>query len=307
MSASHAFQGGTTDAVRDYLEQIGAIPLLTPAEEVDLARRIEAGVLAQEALARMIQATGERADELRLLARDGDLAYRRFVRANLRLVVSVAKRYAGRGLPLLDLIQEGNIGLDRAVKRFDYRRGYKFSTYATWWVRQCITRGIADSSRLVRVPLHAGEKIRALRHAAGELESQSGRKPSVLQLSELTGYPQEEIRRLLMVDREPVSLHSLIGDDDSELGDVIVDGDIGSVAELATASIRSDVLQKKLTTLPHREAEILRMHYGLRSDTPMTLDQIGMTLGVSRERVRQLEVKALGKLRCPELHSLLSE
>jgi RNA polymerase sigma factor (sigma-70 family) len=296
-----AMPGASEDAVRDYLQKIGRFPLLAAEDEIELARRIEVGVLARDRLASGI-ASDVCADELRALVRDGDVAYQRFIRSNLRLVVTVAKRYSGRGVPLLDLIQEGNIGLDRAVKKFDYRQGYKFSTYAMWWIRQSITRGIADSARLIRVPVHTGEKISAIRRAARGLETELGRLPSIDELANETGYPAADVRKLLDADREPVSIHTLVGDGDgSELGDLIEDGDSAPVIDIVTAGMRNEMLHRKLDSLPRREADILRMRFGLSGEVPMTFDQVGAFIGVSRERVRQIESRALTLLRCPEL------
>jgi RNA polymerase sigma factor (sigma-70 family) len=293
--------GASEDAVRDYLQKIGRFPLLAAEDETELARRIEVGVLAQERLASGV-ASNMSPHELRALVRDGEAAYQRFIRSNLRLVVTVAKRYSGRGVPLLDLIQEGNIGLDRAVKKFDYKQGYKFSTYAMWWIRQSITRGIADSARLIRVPVHTGEKISAIRRASRGLEIELGRVPSIDELAQETGYPGAEVRKLLEADREPVSIHALVGDDDgSELGDLIEDGDSAPVIDIVTAGVRHELLHRKLDTLPRREADILRMRFGLSGEGPMTFDQVGAFFGVSRERVRQIESRALTLLRCPEL------
>ncbi len=293
--------GASDDAVRDYLQKIGTFPLLTAEEETELARRIEVGVLAQEKLDNGVE-YGSLARELRALVRDGEAAYARFVRSNLRLVVTVAKRYSGRGVPLLDLVQEGNIGLDRAVKKFDYRQGFKFSTYAMWWIRQAITRGIADSARLIRVPVHTGEKISTVRRAARALETEFGRVPSDDELAAETGYTREEVRKLLEADREPVSIHVPVGDDaGSELGDLIEDGDAAPVVDIVSAGVRHELLHRKLDKLPKREADILRMRFGLVGDGPMTFDQVGAYFGVSRERIRQIESRALALLRCPEL------
>ncbi|RNE67476.1 sigma-70 family RNA polymerase sigma factor [Cryobacterium tepidiphilum] len=296
----------TDDAVKDYLQKIGMIPLLTAEEETELARRIEVGVFAQEKL-ESADLPEELAGELRFLVREGEAANRRFVRSNLRLVVNIAKRYLRHGVPFMDLIQEGNIGLDRAVKKFDYRQGYKFSTYATWWIRQSISRGIADSARLIRVPVHTGERISVLRKAVREFEVDTGRQPTVDELSELTGFTLKDVQKLLNADREPVSIHTLIGDDaGSELGDLIEDDDSAPVVDIVTARISHDLLYRKIDDLPAREAEILRMRFGLGLAEPMTFDQVGAAFGVSRERVRQIEKRALRMLRCPELSSAVS-
>jgi RNA polymerase primary sigma factor len=293
--------GASDDAVRDYLQKIGRFPLLAAEDESELARRIEVGVLARERLDG-VALSDEVTAELRYLTREGEAAYQRFVRSNLRLVVTVAKRYSGRGVPLLDLIQEGNIGLDRAVKKFDYRQGYKFSTYAMWWIRQSITRGIADSARLIRVPVHTGEKISAIRRAGRALEAEIGRQPTVEQLARETGFSCADVRKLVDADREPVSIHSQVGDDaGSELGDLIEDGDSAPIIDIVTVGVRHELLHRKLQDLPRREADILRMRFGIGGEMPMTFDQVGAHFGVSRERVRQIELRALNLLRCPEL------
>jgi RNA polymerase sigma factor (sigma-70 family) len=297
----------TDDAVKDYLQKIGLIPLLTAEEETELARRIEVGVFAQEKLAAGADPDHapldpELIDELKCLVREGEAASRRFVRSNLRLVVNIAKRYLRHGVPLMDLIQEGNIGLDRAVKKFDYRQGYKFSTYATWWIRQSISRGIADSGRLIRVPVHTGEKITVIRKAVREFEFDTGRQPRTEELAAATGFSCKDVKKLLDADREPVSIHALIGDDaGSELGDLIEDDDSAPVIDIVTARISHDVLYRKIDALPSREAEILRMRFGLGTGEPMTFDQVGAVFGVSRERIRQIEKRALAMLRCEEL------
>jgi RNA polymerase sigma factor (sigma-70 family) len=299
--AATAIPGASDDAVRDYLQKIGRFPLLTADDETELARRIEVGVIAAAKLEAGVP-SDELSRELRSLIREGEAAYQRFFRSNLRLVVNVAKRYSGRGVPLLDLIQEGNIGLDRAVKKFDYRQGYKFSTYAMWWIRQAITRGIADSARLIRVPVHTGEKISALRRAARALEIEKGRPPTVDELAAETGFCAADVQKLKAADREPVSIHALVGDDaGSELGDLIEDADSAPVIDVVTAGVRNDLLHAKLQALPRREADILRMRFGIGGEGPMTFDQVGAHLGVSRERVRQIESRALSLLRCPEL------
>jgi RNA polymerase primary sigma factor len=300
--------GVTDDDVKDYLQKIGLIPLLTAEDETELARRIEVGVFAQEKLAAAhdavppVELDPELVDELMFLAREGEAASRRFVRSNLRLVVNIAKRYLRHGVPLMDLIQEGNIGLDRAVKKFDYRQGYKFSTYATWWIRQSISRGIADSGRLIRVPVHTGEKITVIRKAVREFEFDTGRQPRIEELADATGFSCKDVQKLLNADREPVSIHALIGDDaGSELGDLIEDDDSAPVIDIVTARISHDVLYRKIDALPSREAEILRMRFGLGTGEPMTFDQVGAVFGVSRERIRQIEKRALAMLRCEEL------
>lgn len=311
---------GTTDGVHDYLQQIGRYPLLTAEEEIDLARRIEVGLFAQERLDAERKRTAESgvgagsgldaqtARELQSLAREGEAAHQRFVCCNLKLVVSVAKRYTGRGVPMLDLIQEGNLGLDRAVKKFDYMQGFKFSTYAMWWIRQSITRSMADTARLIRVPVHTMEKINKLARVKRELVMELGRDATLEELAAEAGFDSAEVKRLLGVDREPVSLHMPTGDDSaSELGDLIEDGDAEQVAEIVSIEVRNDELHRRVEALPHREADILRYRYGLDGTSPMTFEQVGRVLGVSRERVRQIEARALKMLECPELEGFLRE
>jgi RNA polymerase sigma factor (sigma-70 family) len=299
--------GVTDDAVKDYLQKIGQISLLTAEDETELARRIEVGVLAQEKLSHGVDSESL-AEELRLLVREGEAANRRFVRSNLRLVVTIAKRYVRHGVPFMDLIQEGNIGLDRAVKKFDYRQGYKFSTYATWWIRQAISRGIADSGRLIRVPVHTGEKITVVRKAIREFEVDTGRTPSIDELAAVTGYTTRMVKKLLDADQEPVSIQTPIGDESgSEFGDLIEDDDSAPVIDIITARIRQDVLWARIDALPPREAEIIRMRFGLGDGDPMTFDEVGAVFGVSRERIRQIEKRALKMLRCDELGDDLAE
>jgi RNA polymerase primary sigma factor len=299
---------GSTDGVHDYLQQIGRYQLLTAEEEIELARRIEVGLFAQERLDTVADIDDESRRELATLAREGAAAHRRFVCSNLKLVVSVAKRYTGRGVPMLDLIQEGNLGLDRAVKKFDYKQGFKFSTYAMWWIRQSITRSMADSARLIRVPVHTMEKINKLARIKRELTVELGRDATVEELAEESGFDAVEVRRLLSVDREPVSLHTPTGDDAaSELGDLIEDGDAEQVAEIVSIGVRNDELHRRVEALPKREADILRYRYGLDGTSPMTFEQVGGVLGVSRERVRQIEARALKMLECPELAGFLGE
>ncbi|WP_082487419.1 sigma-70 family RNA polymerase sigma factor [Leifsonia sp. Root112D2] len=303
-----AIANGSLDGVHDYLQQIGRFPLLTAEEEIDLARRIEIGLFAQERLTSTPDADPELRRELATLIREGRAANQRFVCSNLKLVVSVAKRYTGRGVPMLDLIQEGNLGLDRAVKKFDYTQGFKFSTYAMWWIRQSITRSMADSARLIRVPVHTMEKINKLARIKRELTVELGREATLEELSVESGFDGREVRRLLGVDREPVSLHSPTGEDSgSELGDLIEDGDAEPIAEIVSIGVRNDELHKRVHALPQREAEIVTHRYGLDGCSPMTFEQVGKLLGVSRERVRQIEARALKMLECPELEGYLQE
>ena len=295
------------DAVRDYLQGISAIPLLAAEEEPELARRIEVGVFARERLELGVDdPAAER--ELKHLVREGEAAYRQFVRANLRLVVSVAKNYLGHGVPFMDLIQEGNIGLDRAVKKFDFAKGYKFSTYATWWIRQAISRCIADSSRLIRVPVHAAEKVVTVRKLYRELESEWGRRPTIDELAAETGFTPDKVQMYLDVDREPVSIHLPVGDDsDTVLGDLIEDDQRAPVIDIVSAGIRHELLHKCIATLPERDAKVLRLRFGLGGEAPMTFDEVGEIFGVSRERVRQIEQRALRSLRAREFRGPLAE
>ncbi|WP_168220032.1 MULTISPECIES: RNA polymerase sigma factor RpoD/SigA [unclassified Salinibacterium] len=295
------------DAVRDYLQGIAAIPLLLPEEEPELARTIEAGVLAREQLDAGVD-DAKLAREYRQLVQDGEAAYRHFVRANLRLVVSVAKNYLGHGVPFMDLIQEGNIGLDRAVKKFDYAKGYKFSTYATWWIRQSISRCIADSSRLIRIPVHAAEKVVTVRKLYRELEAESGRRPTIEEIAAETGFAPEKVQMYLDVDRDPVSIHTPVGDEqDTVLGDLIEDDQHAPVIDIVSTGIRHELLHKCIATLPERDAKVLKLRFGIDGDAPMTFDQVGAVFGISRERVRQIEQRALRALRAREFRGALAD
>lgn len=297
--------GGSIDAVRDYLQRIGQFPVLTAEEESSLARRIEVGLFAQQ---RLESGDGDDAvtrRDLQWLMRDGSVAYERFVSCNLKLVVSVAKRYSGCGVPLMDLIQEGNVGLDRAVKKFDHEKGFKFSTYAMWWIRQSISRSIADTGALIRVPVHTAEKITKLTRMSRELSVTLGREASFEEIAQEAQLGAGEVQRLLSVDRDGVSLQTAVGDESFELGDLIEDADLTPVAEIVSIGVRNDELHKRVSQLPSREAQILQFRYGLKGSRPMTFEQVGSILGVSRERVRQLETRALKMLRCPELYEYL--
>jgi RNA polymerase primary sigma factor len=299
-------RGASADPVRDYFQQIGKFPLLNADEEIVLARQIEIGLLAKEKLDSDAAASSAMRRELLQLVREGEAANRRFISCNLRLVVSVAKRYSGRGVPLMDLIQDGNLGLDRAIKKFDYRQGFKFSTYAMWWIRQSISRSLADTSSLIRVPVHTAEKLNTLARVRRELIVALGREATVDELAEASNFDIDLVNRLLNVDREPISLHTPVGDDaTNELGDLIEDGDAEAVLDIVTNEVRDDELRKRVESLPTREAEVLRYRFGLDGAAPMTFNQVGAILGVSRERVRQLETRALKLMRCPELHEYL--
>jgi RNA polymerase primary sigma factor len=299
--------GASTDPIRDYLQQIGTIPLLSAEEEIDLAKRIEAGLLAREKLEAATNLPASLIGELQFLVRDGSAANARFVCSNLKLVVSAAKRYARSRLPLMDLIQEGNLGLDRAVKKFDYTKGYKFSTYAMWWIRQAIGRGQSYNSGLIRLPVHTVEKIHLLRRASQELETTLGRRATETELAQQTQLSTEEIHQLLDADRELLSLHMPIGDDTgTELAEVIEDDNSPEIIDIVSMTIRHEELHKRVAALPDRQAKILGMKYGLTGGSPMTMEQIGAALGVSRQRARQIEQRALTTLRCPELRSDLT-
>lgn len=303
IAARSAVPTASTDAVHDYLQKIGTIPLLTAEEEIILAKSIEVGLFAREKLDAEPDLDRAFVAELLTLERQGKAAYQRFVRSNLRLVVNVAKRYAGQGAPFMDLIQDGNLGLDRAVKKFDYKQGYKFSTYAMWWIRQAIARGLSES-RLIRVPVHTAERVASVRRTKHQLEIQLGRIPTLEELAEDTGFSPDEVQRYLDADIEPVSIHTPVGDDaGTELGELIEDDGIAPIIDIVGDGIRTEMLRRKVASLPPREAEIIRMRFGLRDEAPMTFTEVGSVLGVSRERVRQIEHRALIRLRCQELRA----
>ena len=303
--ASSSIPGGTIDGVRDYLQQIGRFPVLTAEEEVQLASRIEVGLLAQERLNSGTESDPATIRDLQFLVHDGDVAHRRFICCNLKLVVSVAKRYSGCGVDLMDLIQEGNLGLDRAVRKFDHTKGFKFSTYAMWWIRQSIARSIADTGALIRVPVHTAEKINKLARIGREIAVLHGRDATLEELADESQLDSTEVERLLCVDRDAVSLQVSVGDKSFELGDIIEDADLVPVADVVSIGVRNDELHSRVNRLPKREAQILQFRYGLEGGTPMTFEQVGRILGVSRERVRQLESRALRMLRCSELQGYL--
>ncbi|RZS83003.1 RNA polymerase primary sigma factor/RNA polymerase nonessential primary-like sigma factor [Motilibacter rhizosphaerae] len=289
----------TADLVRLYLDDIGRTPLLTAADEVELSQRIEAGLYAQHLLA--TGETGEHdAAELRRLVRDGDRAKDQMLRANLRLVVSVAKKHSHRGLPFLDVVQEGNLGLVRAVEKFDYRKGYKFSTYATWWIRQAIGRGLAEQARTVRLPVHVHEQIGKLSRALRDLSATLERDPDDQEVAEALGWELADVTSLRRISRDAISLDTPVGEEaDTSVGDLVVDTDAVSAADAYEQRALLRDLQSALDQLPEREATILRMRYGLHDGRPHTLDEIGRAVGLTRERIRQLEKEALGKLRSP--------
>ncbi|MEU4447201.1 sigma-70 family RNA polymerase sigma factor [Actinosynnema sp. NPDC050801] len=291
-------QGPAADLVRVYLNGIGKTALLTAADEVELAKRIEAGVFAQHKLETHPDLPDERQRELRALIRDGHVAKNHLLEANLRLVVSLAKRYTGRGMPLLDLIQEGNLGLIRAVEKFDYTKGFKFSTYATWWIRQAITRGMADQGRTIRLPVHLVEQVNKLARIKRDLHQQLGREATNDELAKESGLSPEKVVDLLDHARDPVSLDMPVGtEEDAPLGDFIEDSDATDAESAVISGLLQDDLRRVLATLDPREQSVIRLRYGLEDGQPRTLDQIGKQFGLSRERVRQIEREVMSKLR----------
>jgi RNA polymerase primary sigma factor len=300
--------GTSTDLVRVYLREIGRVRLLTAAQEVELARRVEAGVFAAERLGLDSHLPQRLTTDLLSIANDGQRAKLQIIEANLRLVVSIAKRYAGRGLPFLDLIQEGNLGLIRAVEKFDYTKGYKFSTYASWWIRQAVSRAVADQARTIRIPVHMVETVNRILRTQRMLVQTLGREPTAAEIAERVDLPAErvsEIRRLAM---EPVSLHSPVGEEDgSELGDLIEDAEAVPAADMVSAGMLQTHLAEVLNSLGDREREVVRMRYGLVDGEPRTLEEVGRAFGVTRERVRQIEAKSLAKLRHPHLSDQLRD
>ncbi|WP_074467763.1 RNA polymerase sigma factor [Streptomyces sp. WMMB 714] len=290
--------GPSADLFRQYLREIGRIPLLTAAEEVDLARRVEAGLFAEEKLTNTAAIDTELAHELDQLVVMGRIAKRRLIEANLRLVVSVAKRYVGRGLTMLDLVQEGNLGLIRAVEKFDYARGYKFSTYATWWIRQAMSRALADQARTIRVPVHVVELINRVVRVQRRLLQERGYEPAPEEVAAQLDLTEERVSEVLRLAQEPVSLHAPVGDEeDVNLGDLIEDGDAPSPVESAAFLLLREHLEAVLSTLGERERKVVQLRYGLVDGRPRTLEEIGTLFNVTRERIRQIESKTLGKLR----------
>ncbi|KAA2254919.1 sigma-70 family RNA polymerase sigma factor [Solihabitans fulvus] len=291
-------QGPAADLVRVYLNGIGRTALLTAAEEVELAKRIEAGVFAQHMLETAKRLAPKRRSELSALIRDGHVAKNHLLEANLRLVVSLAKRYTGRGMPLLDLIQEGNLGLIRAVEKFDYAKGFKFSTYATWWIRQAITRGMADQSRTIRLPVHLVEQVNKISRIKRDLHQQLGREATHEEIGKEVGLTPEKVADLLDHARDPVSLDMPVGaEEDAPLGDFIEDGEATDAESAVISGLLQDDLRRVLATLDEREQWVIRLRYGLEDGQPRTLDQIGKRFGLSRERVRQIEREVMSKLR----------
>ncbi|KUN12270.1 RNA polymerase sigma factor [Streptomyces canus] len=290
--------GPSSDLFRQYLREIGRIPLLTAAEEVDLARRVEAGLFAEEKLSNAPDLDSQLALDLDRLVVLGRMAKRRLIEANLRLVVSVAKRYVGRGLTMLDLVQEGNLGLIRAVEKFDYARGYKFSTYATWWIRQAMSRALADQARTIRVPVHVVELINRVVRVQRRMLQERGYEPTPEEVANQLDLAPERVSEVLRLAQEPVSLHAPVGEeDDVALGDLIEDGDAASPVESAAFLLLREHLEAVLSTLGERERKVVQLRYGLADGRARTLEEIGRIFGVTRERIRQIESKTLNKLR----------
>ncbi len=297
----------TDDTIGLYLKEVSRVPLLTAEEEVELAQRIERGRMAREELARG-KVTSKRKEELRLLIEDGWAAREHLITANSRLVISVAKKYMGRGVPFLDLIQEGNIGLIRATKKFDYRRGHKFSTYATWWIRQAVTRAIADQGRTIRVPVHMGDQINKLLRTQHQLTQKLGRDPSIEELAEALDVIPKKVENMIKVSRRPLSLETPTdNEDDSVLGDFIEDNEIPAPDVTATYNLLREHLEEVMDTLPPREVRILQLRYGLLDGQAYTLEEVGRKMGVTRERVRQIEAQALSRLRHPTIRRKLRD
>jgi len=288
------------DSISLYLKEIGRIPLLTAEQEVSLAKRMEAGRNAKRRMSKNGELSLDERDRLRSTIRDGQAAQEHLIKANSRLVVSVAKKYVGRGVPFLDLIQEGNIGLIRAVKKFDYRRGYKFSTYATWWIRQAVTRAIADQGRTIRVPVHMYEQINRLARVSRQLVQELGRDPTVEEIAEELGVSPKKVERTIKVSQRPLSLEMPVGEeDDSFLGDFIEDSDAPSPTDQASQQLLRDQIEDIFSSLTPREVRILQLRFGLVDGYSYTLEEVGKKFGGTRERIRQIEAQALGRLRHP--------
>ncbi|MDO4792047.1 MAG: RNA polymerase sigma factor, partial [Buchananella hordeovulneris] len=301
--------GATADPVKDYLKQIGKVALLTAEQEVELAKRIEAGLYAEEKLAKEQDVLpGKLRRELHWIAQDGKQAKDHLLEANLRLVVSLAKRYTGRGMLFLDLIQEGNLGLIRAVEKFDYTKGYKFSTYATWWIRQAITRAMADQARTIRIPVHMVEVINKLARVQRQMLQDLGREPTPEELGLELDMPPEKVIEVQKYGREPISLHTPLGEDgDSEFGDLIEDSEAVVPADAVSFTMLQEQLTQVLETLSERESGVVAMRFGLQDGQPKTLDEIGKVYGVTRERIRQIESKTMSKLRHPSRSQVLRD
>ncbi|NJC22122.1 RNA polymerase primary sigma factor [Arthrobacter pigmenti] len=300
--------GATADPVKDYLKQIGKVALLNAEQEVDLALRIEAGLFAEEKLAANANIDPKLRRELEWVIHDGKRAKNHLLEANLRLVVSLAKRYTGRGMLFLDLIQEGNLGLIRAVEKFDYTKGFKFSTYATWWIRQAITRAMADQARTIRIPVHMVEVINKLARVQRQMLQDLGREPTPEELALELDMTPEKVVEVQKYGREPISLHTPLGEDgDSEFGDLIEDSEAVVPADAVSFTLLQEQLHSVLDTLSEREAGVVAMRFGLTDGQPKTLDEIGKVYGVTRERIRQIESKTMSKLRHPSRSQVLRD
>ncbi len=300
--------GATADPVKDYLKQIGKVPLLNAEMEVELAKRIEAGLFSEEKLGKGGKLSVKLEEELEWIAEDGRRAKNHLLEANLRLVVSLAKRYTGRGMLFLDLIQEGNLGLIRAVEKFDYTKGYKFSTYATWWIRQAITRAMADQARTIRIPVHMVEVINKLARVQRQMLQDLGREPTPEELAKELDMTPEKVIEVQKYGREPISLHTPLGEDgDSEFGDLIEDSEAIVPADAVSFTLLQEQLHAVLDTLSEREAGVVSMRFGLTDGQPKTLDEIGKVYGVTRERIRQIESKTMSKLRHPSRSQVLRD
>ncbi|WP_276324196.1 RNA polymerase sigma factor [Streptomyces sp. RFCAC02] len=303
-----AAAGATADPVKDYLKQIGKVPLLNAEQEVELAKRIEAGLFAEDKLAGADKIAPKLRRELEIISEDGRRAKNHLLEANLRLVVSLAKRYTGRGMLFLDLIQEGNLGLIRAVEKFDYTKGYKFSTYATWWIRQAITRAMADQARTIRIPVHMVEVINKLARVQRQMLQDLGREPTPEELAKELDMTPEKVVEVQKYGREPISLHTPLGEDgDSEFGDLIEDSEAVVPADAVSFTLLQEQLHSVLDTLSEREAGVVSMRFGLTDGQPKTLDEIGKVYGVTRERIRQIESKTMSKLRHPSRSQVLRD
>ncbi|WP_426560467.1 RNA polymerase sigma factor [Angustibacter sp. McL0619] len=303
-----ATAGATADPVKDYLKQIGKVALLNAEQEVELAKRIEAGLFAEERLNSGVKIEPKFKRELWWIAQDGKKAKNHLLEANLRLVVSLAKRYTGRGMLFLDLIQEGNLGLIRAVEKFDYTKGYKFSTYATWWIRQAITRAMADQARTIRIPVHMVEVINKLARVQRQMLQDLGREPTPEELAKELDMTPEKVVEVQKYGREPISLHTPLGEDgDSEFGDLIEDSEAVVPADAVSFTLLQEQLHSVLDTLSEREAGVVSMRFGLTDGQPKTLDEIGKVYGVTRERIRQIESKTMSKLRHPSRSQVLRD
>ena len=299
---------GTSDTVRMYLKEIGRVSLLTAEDERDLARRIEAGVLAAHEIDARVDLTAIEHRRFKRQVGDGDVARAQLIQANLRLVVSIAKRYVGRGMQLLDLIQEGNLGLMRAVEKFDHTKGFKFSTYATWWIRQAITRAIADQARTIRIPVHMVENMNRVLRVQRQMAQDLEREPTIEELAEKTGLTPDRIREIQRIAQDPLSLDSPVGEeDDSNLADFIEDSGADAPAEVATRRMLAEAVEAALDELSEREKEVVRLRFGLVDGQARTLEEVGREFGVTRERIRQIESKTLAKLRHPQRSQKLKE